>query len=418
MKKLKLAIVTPYPPGKGTLNEYAFHLVEHFKNKPQVEEICIICEDLEDNSVYPNVEGKAKVSFKPVWAFNKLSNIFNIYRAIKISKVDMVLLNIHFLSFGDKKVAAALGLLLPMLLKLSGIKSVVLLHNIIESVDLDAAGITKNRILQNIFSFIGTMLTRMILTSDLVAVTISKYVEILNAKYKTNNVALIPHGTFDLPETPDFESSKNEKTIMTFGKFGTYKTVEPLIEAVDAARAKTDIKLKLIIAGTDNPNRLGYLDKVQSDYAHIEDIEFTGYVEEEDVPKVFLDSDIVVFPYTSTTGSSGVLHQAGSYGKACVIPNIGDLKALIEEEGYVGEYFKPDSAEGLEKAILQLVHDDALRINNAQQNFYASRGLPMSDITDWYLIHFSRILMNTDYEVKNEKEPVKINRVEFISASI
>jgi hypothetical protein len=38
--------------------------------------------------------------------------------------------------------------------------------------------------------------------ADKVAVTISKYVVVLNEKYKTDNVILIPHGTFELPKTP------------------------------------------------------------------------------------------------------------------------------------------------------------------------------------------------------------------------
>ena len=40
---------------------------------------------------------------------------------------------------------------------------------------------------------------------------------------------------------------------------------------------------------------------------------------------IFDEAAVVVFPYTATTGSSGVLHQAGSYGKAVVMPDLGDL---------------------------------------------------------------------------------------------
>lgn len=57
-------------------------------------------------------------------------------------------------------------------------------------------------------------------------------------------------------------------------------------------------------------------------------------------------------PYTSTTGSSGVLHQAGSYGKAVVLPNIGDFAEVITQEGY-GEFFNPDEPATLARADRQ-----------------------------------------------------------------
>ncbi|NNK90252.1 MAG: glycosyltransferase [Saprospiraceae bacterium] len=394
MKKLKLAIVSPYPPGKGTLNEYAYHLVDKFVNKEDIAKLTVIAEKLDADLSYPQGEENSKLEFDPCWSFNSYTNLFSILKSVRKSGADIVLFNIHFLSFGDKKIPAALGLLLPFILKLMGVKTVVLLHNIIESVDLDAAGITKSKLLTKIFKFTGTVLTRFILSADLVAVTLSQYVDILREKYKADNVALIPHGTFDIPLKPEVRTKASEKTIMTFGKFGTYKKVEHLIDSVIGLRKRVDQKIKLVIAGTDNPNVKGYLESVQNKYHDVKDIIFTGYVEEEDVPDTFLDSDVVVFPYTSTTGSSGVLHQAGSFGRACVIPNIGDLKELIEEEGYTGEYFDPFDQTSLENAIYNLITDDKRRFLNAEQNYNAACGLPLDDIADWYLLHFSALTGN------------------------
>ncbi len=36
---MKLAIVTAYPPSKVTLNEYAYHLVKHFRQHAEVTEL-------------------------------------------------------------------------------------------------------------------------------------------------------------------------------------------------------------------------------------------------------------------------------------------------------------------------------------------------------------------------------------------
>ena len=138
-----------------------------------------------------------------------------------------------------------------------------------------------------IYNFIGTTLTKFVLQADLVAVTISKYVDVLKSKYKKNNIALIPHGAFETPPEPSYELPKGPKKVMTFGKFGTYKKVESMIEAVHQVRANTGLELEVVIAGTDNPNVPGYLATVKEAYKHIPQVRFTGYVEEHEVPSLF-----------------------------------------------------------------------------------------------------------------------------------
>lgn len=389
---LKVALVSTHPPGKGTLNEYGFYLLKHIRQNPNIKEVILIADDLPNGESYNFDKDGCPIQVHTVWKFNGWMNLWNILKTIRQTKPDIVLFNIQFLSFGDQKIPAALGLLVPFFLKVTGKKSVVLLHNILEQVDLKTAGITKNPILSIIYNFIGTMLTKFVLSSDLVAVTIAKYVEVLEQKYKVDNVALIPHGSFEIPPMPDFNLPQGPKKVMTFGKFGTYKKVEVMIDAVEIIRKRSNISLEIVIAGTDSPNKKGYLDDVRNQYAHVKDLVFTGYVAENDVQKIFTDSAVVVFPYTSTTGSSGVLHQAGSYGKAVILPNIGDLGELIREEGYAGELFEPDDAESLANAIQRVVESDEYRRELGTKNYYAAVSLPMADIVDWYYLHFLRIL--------------------------
>ncbi len=391
-KSIRIAFVSPYPPSKGTLNEYAFHLIEQMKEKKEIEEIIVITDKLPKGASYPDLGADSKVTIKDVWNFNSLKTSFDIRKAILECKADVVFYNIQFLSFGDKKIQATLGLLAPLMSKLSGVPSVVMLHNITETVDYESAGITSNPLLKKFYNFSGTILTKLLLSADMITVTIPKYVKILEEKYKVKNVALVPHGSFEVIPMPDFDTWTSRKQVMTFGKFGTYKKVEEMIEAVDLVRQRTNEPIDIVIAGTDNPNVKGYLEDVKDQYRHIEDIYFTGYVEEEDVPKIFSDSTLVVFPYTSTTGSSGVLHQAGCYAKAVVLPNIGDLKELIEEEGYEGEYFKPSDVASLADAIEKLIVDKDHRDALAVKNYAAASSLPMSDMVDWFLIHFNSLI--------------------------
>jgi glycosyltransferase involved in cell wall biosynthesis len=401
---MKLAIVTAYPPSKVTLNEYAYHLVKQFRQKEDVTELILLTDRTEGAKDITFTESGCKITVKECWSFNSYKNLFSVTKAINNTQPDAVLFNLQFMKFGDKKIAAALGLMLPLVCKLKKIPNIVLLHNILEEVDLGSAGFTSNKLMQKIYGFIGTSLTRLILQADVVAVTIQKYVNVLEFKYFAPNVELIPHGTFEIPEEPDYSLPKGPLQIMTFGKFGTYKKVEGMIEAVEMVRASTGLDLEVVIAGTDNPNVPGYLAKVQEDYKHIPQVRFTGYVEEEEVPVLFNESAVVVFPYTSTTGSSGVLHQAGSYGKAVVMPDLGDLALLVKDEGYRGEFFDPTSVESLANAIEAIVTNEAYRLELARTNYEAATAHPMSQIADMYLEHF--------YKIINEKS----NRTAAVSA--
>ena len=390
---MKIAVITAFPPSKVTLNEYGYHLVKNFAQKDEVSQVVVLA----DKTTEPkdlDFENSNKVKINECWSFNSYGNILSINKAIQEEKPDAVLINLQFMKFGDKKVPAALGLMIPAVLRMNGVPTVSLLHNILEQVDLESAGFTDNKIAQKVYNFIGTTLTRFVLKSDVVAVTISKYVTVLQNKYKTNNVKVIPHGTFDSIEEPSFELAPGPKQIMAFGKFGTYKKVEILIEAAILIRQRSTEKIEVVIAGTDSPNTPGYLAGVQEKYKDVEGIRFTGYVEEKDVPVIFGDSTVVAFPYTSTTGSSGVLHQAGSYGKAVVMPDLGDLALLVEEEGYKGEFFDPESAESLAQAIEKIINNDDNRKAIAIQNFKAASALSMDKITDMYMDTFKEIIQS------------------------
>lgn len=406
---LRIAVVTTHPPGKGSLNEYAYHFVRYLRRKPEAREVVLLVDELPEGETYrfPTAEEEcelpdgcylAPVTVIPCWRFNAHNNPQRILAAIRRANPDVVLFNIQFASFGSGKIPGALGLSAPALARRAGYPTIVLLHNIVETVDLKSAGFGGNPLMERVIRLSGAFVTRLILSADLVALTIPKYVEILQSKYGANNVLLAPHGSFESHDVPDLELPPGPLQIMTFGKFGTYKRIETLIEAFkilldEAGRnGGSECGLELVIAGTDSPNAAGYLGEMQVRYAGVPGVRYTGYVSEDDVPRIFGDAAVVVFPYTSTTGSSGVLHQAGSYGKAAVLPKIGDFAEVITEEGYTGEFFEPGNAASLAAAIGRVLHDAEHRRALGRQNFAASNGLPIEDVVDWYLLHFQELL--------------------------
>lgn len=392
---MRVALISTYPPSKGSLNEYAFHFVTQLRRKPEVSEVIVLADQLPKGEAYPvssTQPGEAPLTVIPTWKFGALDNALRIVQAVRAAKPDIVLFNMQFATFADSRVAAALGLVTPMLVRAIGVPTIVLLHNIMETVDLKKAGFGSNPLLEKLTRGFGDLFTRILLQADMVAVTIPKYVDILTHKYGADNVVLAPHGAFEQVPMPAFNDSPGELQVMTFGKFGTYKKVEVLLEAFKLLQAEIDQPLKLVIAGTDSPNTPGYLADIQRRYADVANVQYTGYVAEEDVERIFTEAAVVVFPYNSTTGSSGVLHQAGTYGKAVVLPDLGDFAELITDEGYTGEFFTPENARSLADAISQFIHQPTHRRICGLQNYLAASGLPMSEVMDWYLLHFERLL--------------------------
>lgn len=389
---MNLAFVSPYPPSQVTLNEYGYHLIRSFVGKPDVEQIFVLTNHLDDDSRYSQYAMDG-IELVPCWTFNSLTTTLAIRKELKRIRPDAVVINLQFMTFGEGKIPAALGLLIPWISKALGIPSVVILHNITETVNLETIGMADSRWKKNLFLGIGKKLTDFILKADLVGVTISQYVDILKEKYKANNVILLPHGNFELPERSYLPEPLPHINLMAFGKFGTYKKVEVMLDAHQILEKKyPNLKFISTIAGTDNPNVKGYLEEVKKKYSTMENLIFTGYVAEEDVEGIFQKSTFVIFPYTTTTGSSGILHQAGSYARACILPKIDDLERVVDEEGYGGAYFIADDAESLADAVSHLIDNPQERKDIEDQNYAAAKGLPMGELAEWYLSHIHALI--------------------------
>lgn len=386
---MHIAFVTTYPPSKGTLNEYAYYVIQALAQKPEVTRITIIADRVQEpeNALPP------KVRVERVWTFGSIGNALAITRALRRARPDIVWFNLQFSLFGSSPLSATLGLMTPLLCRLSGLKTVVLMHNIMETTDLATAVHISSGLMQRLYRLAGTVVTRALLSADLVTTTLPRYVEILRSKYHVEDVVLTPHGAFVEAPPPHFDE-RTRPTLMTFGKFGTYKRVEVLIEAYRDLR-ESGVACELVIAGGDSPNSPGYLDGLKVQYADVPDVTFTGYVPEEDVTRIFTDSSVVVLPYTSTTGSSGVLHQAGQYGKPVIMPNIGDLAELVEEEGFGAVFFEPEDVQSLTEATRSLLEDPAQMREMGMKNYVATRGLTVSEVIDWYLLHFQVLLGKT-----------------------
>ncbi|WP_044442156.1 glycosyltransferase [Agreia bicolorata] len=385
---LRIGVVSAFPPGRNSLNEFGFHLVKHLARLDEVNEVLVYS----DETTAGDPDAIQKVTFRPCWRFNSLKNVLTVPRAIALTAPDAVILNLQFASFGDKRIPGALGLFIPALLRFRRVPTLLILHNLADNVDMKDAGFAGSAVAARAMTLAGRILTRVLLRADLVALTIPRYVEFLQSSYGARNAILAPHGSFEEIATPSFGSPSGPRTIMAFGKWGTYKTVDMLVDAYSELLRRGEKNIRLVLAGTDSPNSSGYMAAAADRYADVPNLEFPGYIAEADIANLFLSASVVAFPYTSTTGSSGVLHQAGEYGRAAVLPRIGDLVDIVEEEGFRGVYFEPGDPMSLADALAQVLDDPATQEALGRRNFAAATGIPMSEVVQWHIAHIERIL--------------------------
>ena len=376
-----IAIVTAFPPSTGSLNEYGFHLVNAYIARTDIEKIIVIADKFDGNA--PELDLGPKVEVKRVWTFNSPFAGLHILKALKASNADGALYNLQTASFGDSEIPAALGLLTPAISQKIIIPSGVIMHNLVEAVDLSKTNLAKSPIRQKLVSMASYFVTKTMLMSGFMTVTLDSFWDILKDKYKAKNAFMVPHGSFPTAtEGRLLALNDRPNTIVTMGKFGTYKRLERTIGAVQSLNADRNAsqKIKLVIGGSDHPATPGYLQTLADEHYGDNNIVFHGYIAEEDVCGFFTQAKLAIFDYDSTTGSSGVLHQAAIYGTPAAYPMMGDFIDVTEREGLKGFNFKPLDQSALEAAITDCLEDHVIAQSYAENNLDVSKGVTMHTV--------------------------------------
>jgi len=297
---VKIALITAFPPSRHALNEYGFHVADQLRQEPGV--------DLTILGDHHSAPGPEPAGFRVVrcWGFEEIQSSVSLLRALWKVKPDVAWFNLGFASFGGRPLTALLGLATPLAARLSGVYSHITLHQLFETVDLRDAAVRSPRM----YRLGGWLATHLLLSANSLSVLLPSYRRILNEKYGRGRVSARLHGIFaGRPEAPDFARRGNPvHQILAFGKWGTYKRLELLIEAFQRLQNNLP-NVKLVVAGGDHPKTPGYVPEMAQRYCS-DRIRFLGYVPEESIRDLFRDASLVVMPYTSSAGSSGVAHLA------------------------------------------------------------------------------------------------------------
>jgi glycosyltransferase involved in cell wall biosynthesis len=208
-------------------------------------------------------------------------------------------------------------------------------------------------------------------------------------KYRGENVHFRAHGILSArPEPPDFRHRGDpEHRILAFGKWGTYKRLELLVESFRELAERMP-NAKLVVAGGNHPMTPGYVESVAESMKGDSRVEFTGYVAEEDIPKLFRSSSVLVLPYSSATGASGVAHLACEFGVPIISAGIEDFREMAWDEGIAIDFYETGNAGDLASRMQALLADDKRMREMSEQNFSAALRMTMPQIIRQYLRSF------------------------------
>jgi glycosyltransferase involved in cell wall biosynthesis len=375
---VKIALITSFPPSRNALNEYGFHVADQLRKERRVD-LTVLGDYLPGPA--PELPG-----FKVVrcWGFGRLGNIGSLLLAMWKLRPDVAWFNLGFASFGNRPLSAFLGFVTPAAARLSGIYSHVTLHQLFETVDLDDAAVSSPML----YRFGGWLTTHLVLSANSVSVLLPAYRRILNQKYQRGWVSARSHGIFARkPAPPDFTRRGNPfHRILAFGKWGTYKRLELLIEAFDRV-AKVSPNAKLVIGGGNHPKAAGYVESIAL-RCRSDRMVFLGYVPEESIADLFREASIVVLPYTSSAGSSGVAHLAAQYAVPVIASDIKDFHELADKEGISIRFYKPGDVDSLVYQLLLTLNSPNQLREMAWQSYAAAIAMSMPKVVREYLRSF------------------------------
>lgn len=288
----------------------------------EVELIDVFCP--EENEKVENFELPQKVKLHE---FYRYDNSVSILRLLKIrwDNYDAVIFNMLPTGFGNRTLPNAFALIVPIALRIINRQShvKVIYHNSIFTNDIrtlgyDSAldkirsfflGIVERTLFKNVSTFVLLDLYKKRIDDSIgknkVHVLNGRYLEAITTLYlnKVMDAELVETKKTDIP------------TILMHGSWGPQKNIELGLMTLKKLKREGG-KFRLIISGGLNhhfPEYKGKFQELLDSYSDVID-EHLGPVTESDIMKIFLEASLLILPYNTPGGHSGVLEQAIFFG--------------------------------------------------------------------------------------------------------
>lgn len=375
---MHLVIVSPFPPAITGIGQYGYHITRAIANTNEFSCITVLAGANATPTSHPNHLGKTKLEY--CWQPGQLKAPQTIVARVKEINPDLVWFNLGASVFGKSPILNLSGMLTPMLVRRMGYPTVVTLHELVALADLHALNAPGG-----ILAPMGAhLLTKLASQSDVVCLTMRHYADWLSSRGV--DCMHIPIGAYHEPELLEEEASQE---FLFFTTLAPFKGLEILLKAFENLRVEFP-KIKLTIAGAEHTRFPNYASDLKVNFNSTHNIQWLGQVAEENVIQLFRRAQVVVLPYTASTGSSSVLYQAATWGRAVVASDLNENKRLARENNLQFQFFESGNIESLQNSMRTLISSPDLRKSQAKHNFNSIQRARPTAISHHYMEAFNR----------------------------
>ncbi|UCH93565.1 MAG: glycosyltransferase family 1 protein [Candidatus Aminicenantes bacterium] len=184
--------------------------------------------------------------------------------------------------------------------------------------------------------------------------------------------------------------ARGKMVILYSGRFVWYKDLETFIEVYHLFKTRGPRDVVFVLAG-DGPIREELVKRMP-------DAIFPGYLEGEELSRVYASSDILLFPSTTETFGNVVLEAMAS-GLPAVVSDVGGCKEIVRRSG-AGLVAKAGDPGDFYRKCQQLVKD---------QNLYKGmqqKGLRFAQTRSWQTIN-NRVIDEYRYLIRSKEKTLR-----------
>jgi Glycosyltransferase len=305
---------------------------------------------------YPN-----KLKIIETYKYNDPLILFKISSKVK-NLYDLVLFNLLLTGFGSSSLSNFFGLISPLILnklKKQNIKAIY--HNSLFINNYKLLG--YNSIMDDIKVPVAKNTERKIFYSIPTFFLLKEYVRIIKENMPNSKINYL-NGTY-LEAIPTIFINKliNEEKIIAFkedqtkpniilnGFWGPQKDIKNLLEILSNLKKK-GYEFNLIISGDINRHFKDYellFRNLLIKYGFEKN--YIGYINEKDILELFLKADLLILPYNTSGGHSGVLERAKFFEVPSIVTNFPEYQE--QAEGY--NFIKLVNNSEMQDAIIQFL---------------------------------------------------------------
>jgi glycosyltransferase involved in cell wall biosynthesis len=375
---MHIVIISPFPPAITGIGQYGYHVTRALAASGQFSQITVLTGTSNINERPDNLGiTEIEIGWKP--------GDINTWRVIpghlKRLRPDLVWFNLGVSAFGKSPIANLSGLIAPFFARRET-PTVVTLHEIVELSDLSSLRAPGWALAK----WGAHLITRVETQADIVCLTMKRYADWLESRKV--DCEYIPIGTY---YEPDMLEESQIPELLFFTTIAPYKGLELLLDAFPALRKKYP-QLRLTIAGAVHTRFPAYSRDMKIRCGKIAGVQWLGQVAENEVINLFRRAQIVVLPYSASTGASSVVYQAATWGRALVASDLNEIRALVTENNLDVQFFKNGNIESFHNAVLRLIESPDLRKIQTFHNFRVIQNARPQDTCRRYIEVFNRAL--------------------------